>query len=125
MGYNDPEGLTIAVFGALAVLTALLWTRQRPIFKVVPAFVMKLIPLLLSLAIVGLAAWQLPLIDRSAQTLAAEAVQDASFSNFHAGLGWGAWCLIVAGVTLFLGSVVGIFRELDLRRARKKRGAEG
>lgn len=124
MGYNDPEGLTIAVFGALAVLTALLWIRKRPVFKIVPAFVVKLVPLLLSLGIVGLAVWQLPLVDQDAQELAAQAIEAANFTNFHAGLGWGAWCLIVSAVVLFLGCAVGILRELDLRRA-KKRGAEG
>jgi hypothetical protein len=125
MGYNDPEGLTIAVFGALVLITAAFWVRRRPVLKVVPAFVLKLVPLLLSLAIIGLSAWQLPEVDASARSLAAEAVQDASFANFHAGLGWGAWCLISACVALFLGSAVGILRELDLRRAEKKRGAEG
>jgi len=124
MGYNDAEGLAIAVFGGLAVLTALLWIRKRPLFKVVPAFVVKLVPLLLSLAIVGLSAWQLPLVDQAAQELARQAIEDANFTNFHAGLGWGAWCLVVSAVVLFLGCAVGTLRELDLRRA-KKRGAEG
>ena len=120
MGYNDPEGITIAIFGALAILTALFWLRRKPVFNVVPAFVLKLIPLLSALGIIGLAAWQLPLIDRNAQALAAQAIQEANFVNFHAGLGWGAWCLVVAAVTLFLAVAIGILRELDLRRASKK-----
>jgi uncharacterized membrane protein len=120
MGYNDPEGVTIAVFGALAILTALFWLRRKPVFKVVPAFVLKLVPLLSALGIIGLAVWQLPLIDRNAQALAAQAIQEANFVNYHAGLGWGAWCLVVSCVTLFLAVAIGILRELDLRRASKK-----
>ena len=82
----------------------------------VPALAIKLVPALASLAIVGLAAWELPLIDRSANALAQQAIEDANFTTFHAGLGWGAWCLVVAGVLLFLGTFVGILREIDLKR---------
>jgi hypothetical protein len=120
MGYNDPEGVTIAVFGVIAIVTALLWVRRRPVFKAVPAFVVKLIPLASAVGIIALAGWQLPLMDQQAQALATQAIEEANFVNFHAGLGWGAWCLVVAGIVLFLGAVIGILRELDLRRASKK-----
>jgi hypothetical protein len=125
MGYNDPEGLTIAVLGGVAALTALLWLRRKSVFGFLPAFALKLIPLLASLAVIGLSAWQLPLIDQQASALAQEAVQDATFTAFHAGLGWGAWLLIVACVLLFLGNVIGVLREVDLRSAAKRRSQEG
>lgn len=116
MGYDDAEGVTMAVFGGIAMLTSFFWLRRRPVFKVVPSIAIKLIPVLVSLAIVGLAVWELPLIDRSAQGLAQQAIDRADFVSFHAGLGWGAWCLIVAAVLLFLGTFVGILREFDLKR---------
>jgi len=125
MGYNDPEGLTIAVFGGVALITALLWLRRKPLFGFLPAFAVKLVPVLASVAVIGLAIWQLPLIDQQAQALAADAIQDASFTAFHAGLGWGAWLMIVASVLLFLGIVIGILREFDLRSAAKRRTQEG
>ena len=116
MGYNDPEGLTIAVFGAVALLTSFFWLRRRPLFNVLPPFVLKVIPILASLGVVGLAAWQLPLIDRQANAMAAEAVERLGFTTFHAGLGWGAWTMVVAASALFLATIIGILREIDLRR---------
>ena len=116
MGYQDPEGLTMAVFGAVALITSVFWLRQRPLFKVLPSLVLKLLPTLASFAIIGLGAWELVLIDRSAQSLAQNAIEQADFVSFHAGLGWGAWCLVVAAVLLFLGTFVGILREIDLKR---------
>ena len=125
MGYNDAEGMTIAVFGGVAVLTALFWLRKKPLLGFLPPFALKLLPVLASIAVIALAVWQLPLIDQQAQALAQEAIQDASFTAFHAGLGWGAWLLIVAVVLLFLGIVIGILREIDVRSAAKRRTQEG
>lgn len=116
LGSNTPEGLSIAVFGAVAALTSWLWLRRRPVFKIVPSLVVKLLPLLSSAGAVALIAWQLPLIDKEARGLAEEAISDASFVSFHAGLGWGAWCMAAAAVLLFLGTIVGILREIDLRK---------
>ena len=118
LGYNSPEGLSIAVFGAIAALTSWLWLRRRPVFKIVPSLVTKLLPLLSSAGVIALVAWQLPLIDGEAQALAQEAIADANFVTFHAGLGWGAWCMAAAAVLLFLGSIVGILREIDLRKGK-------
>ena len=115
-GYDSPEGLSIAVFGAVAALTSWMWLRRRPVAKVVPSLVLKLLPLLASVGVIALVAWQLPLIDQEAQALAQEAIADANFVSFHAGLGWGAWCMVAAGILLFLGSIVGILREIDLRK---------
>ena len=117
-GYDDPEGLTIAVLGGVALLTSALWLRRRPVAKVIPSFFVKVIPALVSLAIIGLVAWQLPLIDAEASELASQAIQQANFVSYHAGLGWGAWCMVAAAVLLFLGTVIGILREIDLRRGK-------
>jgi hypothetical protein len=126
MGYNDPEGLTIAVFGAVALLTSFFWLRRRPVwFKTIPAFVIKLIPILASLGVVGLVAWQLPLIDRQASAMAQEAVERLGFASFHAGLGWGAWTLVVAASALLLATIIGILREIDLRRNEQQGGETG
>ncbi len=126
MGYDDPEGLTLATLGAILVVASLLWIRRRPIFNLIPAPVLKVVPLLLSLGIIVLAAWQLPEIDQEARELAAQAIEQLGFVSYHAGFGWGAWCMLVAALTVFLGSAVGILRELDLRRAAtQERGTSG
>jgi hypothetical protein len=125
MGYNDPEGLTIAVFGAVALLTSFFWFRRRPLFSVFPAFVLKLVPILASLGVIGLAVWQLPLIDRQANAMAEEAVERLGFTTFHSGLGWGAWTMVVAACALFLATIIGILREIDLRRNRQREGETG
>jgi hypothetical protein len=88
------------------------------VFKVVPSLILKVVPLLTSGAAIALIAWQLPLVDAEARQLAADAIERASFFSYHAGLGWGAWCMAAAAVLLFLGSIVGILREIDLRRGK-------
>jgi hypothetical protein len=122
MGYNDPEGLTIAVFGAVAVLTSFFWLRRRPLFNSIPAFFLKVIPILASFGVVGLVAWQLPLIDQQASAMAEEAVDRLGFASFHAGLGWGAWTMVVAASALFIATITGILREIDLRRSEQSGG---
>jgi hypothetical protein len=109
MGHEANWGRVLGVLGGLAVLSAAAWVGTR--------LLLKLAPVVLSLAIVGVAAWRLPIIDEQAQAFADQALTgDAQFVVYHAGFGWGAWCLIVAAVCLFLGLTAGVLRELDLRR---------
>ena len=117
-GSDSPEGLSIAVFGAVAALTSWLWLRRRPFFEMIPSLIAKLLPTISSVGAIALIAWQLPLIDQDARDLAQQAISDANFVSFHAGLGWGAWCMVAAAVLLFLGTGVGILREIDLRRGK-------
>ncbi len=116
MGYNDPEGQTIAVLGGIALLASVAWLRQRPLFNRIPTLFVKIIPVIASVAVVALAAWQLPLIDQEAQRLALEARSRVDFAAYHAGFGWGAWCLLVAALSLAVGTFIGVLREFDVRK---------
>ena len=109
MGHTSTWGRVIAGLGALAAVSAIVWTQKR--------LLPKLASLAIGLGLVGLAAWRLPIINRQAESFADQAITgDTSFIVFHAGFGWGAWCLIAAAVLLFLGVNAGVLRELDLRR---------
>lgn len=113
MGYADPIGLVLASLGAIAVATAFLWGMQRLMLKVAPVVV--------ALAVAGIAFWRIPMLDRRADDilesgLRSLASMDSPFYSMHAGRGWGAWMLIAGAVVLLLGAVAGIMREIDLHK---------
>ena len=109
MGYESDWGRVIAVVAGIALLSAISWLWRNLWFK--------LVSLVSSLAVIALAVWRLPLIDQAAAGLANQArTGDIEFISFHAGFGWGAWCLVVAAVGSFLGLSAAILRELDIRR---------
>lgn len=109
MGHTSDWGRVIAVLGVLTAVSALAW--------IIGKLYLKIASVLFSLAVVVLAAWRLPLINEQAASFADQARSgEASFVVFHAGYGWGSWCLIAAAVVLFLATTIGILRELDLRR---------
>jgi hypothetical protein len=109
MGSSSSYGIAIAVLGGVAAASSLIWLTRRSL----PKF----IPVAASIAAVVVAAIQLPAVDRVATQWADEAGKSqAQFLSYHAGLGWGAWLLIVSCVLLALGVVVGVLREIDVRR---------
>lgn len=109
MGYEADWGRVIAGVGALAAISGVAWLRRGLLFK--------LASVVLSLGVIGLAAWRLPTIESTAAQLAIEArTGPIDFVSFHAGLGWGAWLLLVACVVSFLGVTAGLLRELDVRK---------
>jgi hypothetical protein len=108
MGYSDWPGVAIAALGALTLASSVLWLLR---FRI-----LKLLPLLYSLALAGLVGWQLPQIDRDAAAVAEQAREHIDFVAFHAGYGWGAWCMLAGAVFAVLGSVAGLLRELDVRK---------
>jgi len=108
MGYQDWSGLAIVGLGALTLLSSVTWVLR---FRI-----LKLLPILYSLALAGMVAWQLPLIDKDAASLATQARDQIDFVAFHAGYGWGAWCMLAGAVIALLGSTAGFLRELDVRR---------
>jgi hypothetical protein len=109
MGYTEPVGVWIAVAGGAAIVASLVWLTRR--------LLPKLVPVALAAVIIGLVATRLPEIDATAAAWAVEARQGSvEFLSFHAGFGWGAWCMLAAAVTLALGVMAGVLRELDLRR---------
>lgn len=108
MGYESWPGVAIAVLGGLAFVGSVTWLLDL--------VVLKALPVLYSVGIAGLVAWQLPQIDRDAAALAASARENIDFVAFHAGYGWGAWCMLGGAVLVVLGSIAGILREIDVRR---------
>lgn len=108
MGYEDWPGIAIAVLGGLALLASVTWLMSLLILKV--------FPVAYSIAITALLVWQMPLIDERAATLAADAQQELDFITFHAGYGWGVWCMLAGAIALLLGTTAGILREIDVRR---------
>lgn len=108
MGYEDWPGVAIAILGGLALLASVTWLMSLLIVKV--------LPIAYSIAIAALVIWQMPLIDDKAAALAADAQNELDFITFHAGYGWGVWCMLAGAVALLLGTTAGILREIDVRR---------
>ena len=109
MGHEADWGRLMALVGAVALLSGAAWLRR--------SIVLKLASLAACLATIALITMRLPVIDDQAAGLAFQArTGDIEFISFHAGFGWGAWCLVVGAVALFLGLSAGILRELDMRR---------
>ena len=109
MGHVSDWGRVMAVVAAIALVSSLAWLWRNVWFK--------LLSLAASIGVIVLAVWRLPIINDSAAALADQArTGEVEFISFHAGFGWGAWCLIVGAVAIFLGTSVGILRELDIRR---------
>lgn len=108
MGYTDWPGVAIAGLGALIVLSSITWLLR---FRI-----LKLLPTVYSIGLAVLVGWQLPQIDRDAAALAEQAREQIDFITFHAGYGWGAWCMLAGAVLAVLGSLAGLLRELDVRK---------
>jgi hypothetical protein len=108
MGYSEQAGIAIAAVGGALVLSSIAWLLR---FRI-----LKLLPLLASIALAVLVGSQLPRIDSSAAALAEQAREQIDFVAFHAGYGWGAWCMLAGAVLAVLGSLAGVLRELDVRK---------
>lgn len=108
MGYSEPLGWILAGLGVLAIVGGLAWLA--------PSFYPKLLAIFVSVAVALITAQRLPELDRQVDRMVAEATAKLGFSDFHAGFGWGSWLLLVASVLLLLGALVGILREMDVRK---------
>ena len=108
MGYADWPGVAIAALGALTLISSITWLLRYRILK--------LLPILYSVGLAVMVGWQLPLIDKDAAALALQAREQIDFVAFHAGYGWGAWCMLAGAVIALLGSFAGFLRELDVRK---------
>lgn len=103
-GRSHSLGWVVAALGAAALLCSLLWRASYRRIKGLAVTT--------SLASVLVGAGTLIWIDRRAAAMAA-GQEPGRFVAFHAGFGWGAWCLLVGVILLALGGLVGILRELD------------
>ncbi len=108
MGYEDWPGIALAILGGLALLASVTWLMSL--------LIVKTLPVAYSIAIAALLVWQMPLIDDRAAALAANAQEELDFITFHAGYGWGVWCMLAGAIALLLGTTAGILREIDVRR---------
>ena len=108
MGYESWPGVAIAVLGTLAFIASITW--------VMSALLLKIFPVIYALGIAVLVGWQMRAINDRAAGIADQAQSDLNFITFHAGYGWGVWCMLAGSVVLFLGITVGILREFDVRR---------
>lgn len=117
MGYAEPAGIVIAIVSVLAIVLALGWLQTKPIFRFLRPAGTKVASAFNTIFLVALVGWQVPVADDRAAAMAKEA-RDGSldFLTFHAGLGWGAWCLVVAATLSVLGLLAGLMREVDVKR---------
>lgn len=106
-GHSLAAGRALIVLGVITLIGALAWLASDPPLKA--------IPVLASLTVIALAAAQLLILDGRAARMVEEAGKDPGFLAYHAAFGWGAWMLLLASVVLFLGSLIGVLREVDLR----------
>jgi hypothetical protein len=106
-GHAEPAGRAVIALGIITIVGALAWLASDPPLRT--------LPVLASLAVIGVAASQLVILDGRTARMVEEAGRDPAFLTFHAAFGWGAWMLLLASVVLFLGGLVGGLREADLR----------
>lgn len=108
MGYSQKIGWILAGLGVLALAGAVTWFAT--------SFLPKLVPILVSVAVAALTAQRLRLLSIEIRRTVAEATKKLGFTDFQAGFGWGAWMLLIGSILLLLAAVVGLLREMDLRR---------
>ncbi len=109
MGHTYDWGLLLALLGCVVLVSSAAWLTR--------SLVAKIFSIVAAGAVIGISIWRLQLIDRQAAAMADAARSGAvDFLTFHAGLGWGAWCLVAGSVALGLGIVAGVLRELDVRK---------
>lgn len=109
MGYDADWGRLMAAIAGVTTISAFVWLRRN--------LLLKLASVALSIATIVLTAIRLPVLDDQAAGLAFQArTGEIDFISFHAGFGWGAWCLLLGAIALFLGLSAGVLRELDVRK---------
>jgi len=108
MGFRTATGWVIAVTGVLLAVSAFTWLRRSRIAK--------LLPLAISAGVAAVVAVRLVALNDRAATWATQARRAPRFIGFHAGLGWGAWALLAGAIFAGFGVLVGVLREIDLRK---------
>jgi len=108
MGFSSSAGWAIAVAGLVLAVSMLAWLRRNRAVKVVPVLLTAAVAVVVALRLTGLndraAAW------------ATDAKAVHRYLGFHAGLGWGAWALLAGAILAGFGVLVGVLREIDVRK---------
>jgi len=108
MGYRSGAGWLLAVLAIVVMLSAFAWLGRRGMLRSAAAGV--------AITFAVLAVLRLTSFDRRASELAEKARQNPDFIGFHAGLGWGGWLLLVGAILTAFALLVGLLRQLDLRK---------
>lgn len=108
MGYRSGAGWLLAVLAIIVMASGFAWLGRRAMLRSAAAGV--------ALIFAVLAVLRLRSFDGRAKELAEKARQSPDFIGFHAGLGWGAWLLMVAAIIVGFALLVGALRYLDLRK---------
>ena len=105
VGRSEAGGWALLVLGTLAVAASAGWVTRRKDLRRAAAWA--------AVAVAAAATWAVVMIDRRAAALASSAAGDPSFDAYHAGFGWGAWLLLIAGIAAALALLSGWLRGID------------
>lgn len=109
MGYRDAAGWVIAVLAVELIVLALMWRRAVPLLKIAAAGV--------AVATIVLSVLRIANLSERATAIAASRVRaPQGFVAYHVGLGWGSWVLALGAMLVGFALLVGLLRELDLRK---------
>lgn len=108
MGYRSGIGWVLAVLAVLVGVSAIAWLGNRRTLKLGAAGI--------AVAFAVLSVLRLSFFDRRAAEWAEAAQRQPDFAGYHAGLGWGAWLLLAAGIVAGFALLVAALRALDLRK---------
>lgn len=108
MGYNSKTAWIVVALGGALILASFAWLRR--------SITLKLAEVGLLVVAVALVAGRLRSFNDRAAIWADAAKRSPDFVGFHAGLGWGAWCMLIGAIVAGFGLLIGLLRELDVRR---------
>ena len=108
MGHESAAGWVVAGLGVALVLASFVWLRPGAKRKFAAAGLL--------IVTAALIAGRLVSFDDRAAIWAEQARRSPDFVGFHAGFGWGAWCLLIGAILAGFGLLVGTLRALDLRK---------
>ncbi len=108
MGFRQGIGWILFVLGLAMLVASLAWLGRRRTLKL-GAFA-------LATATGALVVTRLLALDDRARTWAEAARRTPRYIGFHAGFGWGAWLLLAGLIIAGFGVLVGVLREIDLRK---------
>jgi hypothetical protein len=107
-GYKESIGLVLAGLGVALVVLSFAWLGRRLALKAIAGGA--------AIATGGIVAARLLHFNDVAAGWADAAKSAPRFIGFHAGLGWGAWSLLAGAILAAFGVLVGVLRELDVRK---------
>jgi hypothetical protein len=108
MGHEGGIGWILAGLGLALMVLSFAWLGRRRVPKAMTMAVV--------IATGAIVASRLLHFNEVAAGWADAATSAPRFIGFHAGLGWGAWALLVGAILAGFGVLVGLLRELDVRK---------